>query len=274
MPIGLIFSGINEIGGLIIKGFNATSNYKKSKAMARAMRELYKAQEVDHMRLKRLEHHTSLLAKAMKTAFLHIEGRLADLDNKIDNVIDNLKTFMSKTTQQFKYSWQITVANRLAIKLLSSGSAMYDHVLHQYLQYYIKYQVMLDHFLTGLDSLGTGRLTFEVLDPDELTRFLDAITKQLHKERSSFQLAFNQTYEYYAEPMVTFSNLHDQLLVNIPVDSMLVNQTSPLFFPVFCFNAVIFTSFKLLTSNKKYFKFKIYHLFFNLKFILCININN
>ena len=55
--------------------------------MARAMRELYKVQEVDHMRLKRLEHHTSLLAKAMKTAFLHIEGRLADLDNKIDNVI-------------------------------------------------------------------------------------------------------------------------------------------------------------------------------------------
>ena len=66
--------------------------------MARAMRELYKVQEVDHMRLKRLEHHTSLLAKATKTAFLHIEGRLADLDNKIDNVIDNLKTFMSETT--------------------------------------------------------------------------------------------------------------------------------------------------------------------------------
>ena len=194
VPIGLIFSGISAIGGLIIKGFNAISNYKKSKAMARAMRELYRAQEVDDMRLKRLEHHTSLLAKATKTAFLHIEGRLADLDTKIDNVIDNLKTFMSETTQQFKYTWQITVVNWLAIKLLSSGSAMYDCVLHQYLQYYINYQVTLDHFLTGLDTLGTGRLTFQVLDPDELTRFLDAIAKQLHKERSSFQLAFNHTY--------------------------------------------------------------------------------
>ena len=50
------------------------------------------------MRLKWLEHHTSLLAKGTKTVFLHIEGRLADLDNKIDNVIDNLKTFMSQTT--------------------------------------------------------------------------------------------------------------------------------------------------------------------------------
>ena len=101
---------------------------------------------------------------------------------------------------------------------------MYDHVLHQYLQYYINYQVMLDHFLTRLDSLGTGRLTFQVLDPDELMWFLDAIAKQLHKERSSFQLTFNHTYQYYAEPMVTFSNSHDQLLVNIPVLLHLTEQ--------------------------------------------------
>ena len=107
----------------------------------------------DYMRLKRLEHHTSLLAKAMKTAFLHIEGRLADLDNKIDNVINNLKTFMSETTRQFKYTWQITVANRLAIKLLSSGSAMYDHVLHQYLQYYINYQVIINYHIKKVGEI-------------------------------------------------------------------------------------------------------------------------
>ena len=106
----------------------------------------------------------------------------------------------------------------------SNGAAMYDHVLHKYLQYYINYQVTLDHFLTGLDSLGTGCLTFQVLDPTELTWFLDAIARQLHTERSSFSLAFNHTYQYYAEPMVTFSNTHDQLLVNIPVLLCLTDQ--------------------------------------------------
>ena len=43
IPIGLIFSGVSAIGGLLIKGFNAISNYKKSTAMARVMKELYKA---------------------------------------------------------------------------------------------------------------------------------------------------------------------------------------------------------------------------------------
>ena len=65
--------------------------------------------------------------------------------------------------------------------------------------------------------MGTGRLTFQVLDPTEITQFLDAISHQLHTQRSSFELAFNHTYQYYTEPMVTFSNSHDQLLVIIPV---------------------------------------------------------
>ena len=69
IPLGLIFSGVSAIGGLIIKGFNAISNYRKSKAMAKAMKQLYHAQEIDHRRLQCLEHHTSLLAKATKTAF-------------------------------------------------------------------------------------------------------------------------------------------------------------------------------------------------------------
>ena len=48
ISLGLIFSSVSAIGGLIIKGFNAISNYKKSKAMAKAMKELYHAQAVDH----------------------------------------------------------------------------------------------------------------------------------------------------------------------------------------------------------------------------------
>ena len=91
IPLGLIFSGVSTIGRLLIKGFNAISNYKKSKAMATAMKELYKAQEIDHKRLNRLEHHMLLLAKATKTAFVHINSKLAMLDVKIGKIMSNLK---------------------------------------------------------------------------------------------------------------------------------------------------------------------------------------
>ena len=54
-PLGLIFSSVNAIGGLIMKSINTWTNYKKSKAMTKAVEKLYEAQEIDHRQLTRLE---------------------------------------------------------------------------------------------------------------------------------------------------------------------------------------------------------------------------
>ena len=224
IPLGLIFSGVSAIGGLIMKGVNMWSNYKKSKVMTKAVEKLYEAQEIDHHRLTRLEGQTSLLAKTRKTAFQHIDYQLLHLDTKLNYTVQHMTEFFKRTETHFQFTWEALVSNRLAIHLLSSGSAMYDMVLRQYLHYYQNYDVTLDHFLTGLDALGTGRLTFQVLDPDELDHFLSAIRRQLREERSPFELAFNHTYQFYAEPMVMFTNTHDQLLVNVPILLRLATQ--------------------------------------------------
>ena len=224
IPLGLLFSSVSAIGGLIMKGVNTWCNYKKSKAMTKAVEKLYEAQEIDHRRLTRLEGPTSLLAKTTKTAFQHIDYRLLHLDTKLNSTVQHMTEFFKRTESHFRFTWEALVSNRLAIHLLSSGSAMYDMVLRQYLHYYQNYDVTLDHFLTGLDALGTGRLTFQVLDPDELDRFLSAIRRQLREERSPFELAFNHTYQFYAEPMVMFTNTHDQLLVNVPILLRLATQ--------------------------------------------------
>ena len=224
IPLGLLFSSVSAIGGLIMKGVNMWSNYKKSKAMTKAVENLYEAQEIDHRGLTRLEGQTSLLAKTTKTAFQHIDYRLLHLDTKLNSTVQHMTEFFKRTESHFRFMWEALVSNRLAIHLLSSGSAMYDMVLRQYLHYYQNYDVTLDHFLTGLDALGTGRLTFQVLDPDELDRFLSAIRRQLWEERSPFELAFNHTYQFYVEPMVMFTNTHDQLLVNDPILLRLATQ--------------------------------------------------
>ena len=156
IPLGLIFSGVSAIGGLIMKGVNTWSNYKKSKAMTKAVEKLYEAQEIDHRRLTRLEGQTSLLAKTTKTAFQHIDYRLLHLDTKLNSMVQHMTEFFKRMETHFRFTWESLVSNRLAIHLLSSGSAMYDMVLRQYLHYYHNYDVTLDHFLTGLDALGTG----------------------------------------------------------------------------------------------------------------------
>ena len=128
IPLGLIFSGVSSIGGLIMKGVNMWSNYKKSKAMTQAVEKLYEAQEIDHCRLTRLEGQTSLLAKRMKTAFQHIDYRLLHLDTKLNSTVQHMTEFFKRTESHFRFMWEALVSNRLAIHLLSSGSAMYDMV--------------------------------------------------------------------------------------------------------------------------------------------------
>ena len=129
IPLGLIFSGVSAIGGLIMKGVNTWSNYKKSKAMTKAVEKLYEAQEIDHRRLTRLEGQTSLLAKTTKTAFQHIDYRLLHLDMKLNSTVKHMTEFFKRTETHFRFTWEALVSNRLAIHLLSSGSAMYDMVL-------------------------------------------------------------------------------------------------------------------------------------------------
>ena len=101
IPLGLIFSGVSAIGGLIMKGVNTWSNYKKSKAMPKAIEKLYEAQEIDHHRLTRLEGQTSLLAKTTKTAFQHIDYRLLHLDTKLDSTVQHMTEFFKRTESHF-----------------------------------------------------------------------------------------------------------------------------------------------------------------------------
>ena len=129
IPLGLLFSGVSAIGGLIMKGVNMWSNYKKSKAMTKAVEKLYEAQEIDHCRLTRLEGQTFLLAKTTKTAFQHIDYRLLHLDMKLNSTVQHMTEFFKRTESHFRFTWEALVSNRLAIHLLSSGSAMYDMVL-------------------------------------------------------------------------------------------------------------------------------------------------
>ena len=97
--------------------------------MTKAVEKLYEAQEIDHHCLTRLKGQTLLLAKTTKTAFQHIDYRLLHLDSKLNSMVQHMTEFFTGTESHFRFTWEALVSNRLAIHLLSSGSAMYDMVL-------------------------------------------------------------------------------------------------------------------------------------------------
>ena len=101
IPLGLIFLGVMAIGGLIMKGINTWSNYKKSKAMTKVVEKLYEAEEIDHCQLMRLEGQMSLLSRTMKTAFQHIDYQLLHLDSKLNYTVQHMTEFFKRTENTF-----------------------------------------------------------------------------------------------------------------------------------------------------------------------------
>ena len=87
--------------------------------------------------------------------------------------------------------------------------------MRKYRQAVTNYRLMGKGFLDGLDELNTGRLCYEVLDPIMLSKYLRLIANDLDKSHSDYVLAFQHTYQYYAEPLISFTNSPDYLIVQI-----------------------------------------------------------
>ena len=80
-----------------------------------------------------------------------------------------------------------------------------------------KYRLAIKGFIDGLDEMSTGRLCYEIPDPIQLSRYLRTIAKDLTDSHSDYTLAFQHTYQYYAKPMVSFSNSPNFLIVQVSI---------------------------------------------------------
>ena len=80
-----------------------------------------------------------------------------------------------------------------------------------------KYRLAIKGFIDGLDEISTGRLCYEILDPIQLSKYLRTIQKDLTDPHSDYTLVFQHMYQYYAEPMISFSKSPDFLIIQVPI---------------------------------------------------------
>ena len=80
-----------------------------------------------------------------------------------------------------------------------------------------KYRLAIKGFIDGLDEMSTGRLCYEIPDLIQLSRYLRTIEKDLTDSHNDYTLAFQHTYQYYAEPVVSFSNSPNLLIIQVPI---------------------------------------------------------
>ena len=82
---------------------------------------------------------------------------------------------------------------------------------------YVRYKSALDDTLIGIEHLNSGYLTHRILDPKILAKYLEAIEDDLEETAPEFELVFTNVYQYYGNSLVSFTNIIDDLLLQLPI---------------------------------------------------------
>ena len=80
---------------------------------------------------------------------------------------------------------------------------------------YIRYKSALDDTLIGKEHLNSGYLTHCILDPKILDKYLEAIEDDWEETAPEFELVFMNVYQYYGNSLVSFTNIIDDLLLQL-----------------------------------------------------------
>ena len=231
IPIGVIIAGVQAVGGLMMKGADVYNNYKRNKAMAAAMDTLIENDRWFHQRMLALEGDLGVVTQMVATGFAQINSGFQTLNRSIVRTAAEMVLMLNLTERQFKETHEVLNNHHLALYYLSKGITTLIPLMRKYRQAVTNYRLMIKGFLDGLDELSTGRLCYEVLDPIILSKYLRTIATDLDRSHSQYTLAFQHTYQYYSEPLISFTNSPDYLLVQIPIFLVYKHQLPMTLFP-------------------------------------------
>ena len=71
--------------------------------------------------------------------------------------------------------------------------------------------------MIGIENLNLGYLTYHILDPQVLTKYLEIIEDDLDDTASEYEPVFTSVYLYYGNSLASFTNTFDDLLLQLPI---------------------------------------------------------
>ena len=212
----VFLAATNAIGGLVLKGIDTYSNYKWNNAMDSAVKMIENDRRF-HERMFRMEDNVRVIVRTTVTGFKQINDGLNKLNRSVQVGFYHVDNMLNQTEQKFRETHDTLNNHHLAIHYLSKSVGVVLPMIRKYRSTLQKYRLAIKGFIDGWDEMSTGRLCYEILDPIQLSKYLRTIQKDLTNSHSDYTLVFKHMYQYYAEPMILFSNSPDFLIIQVPI---------------------------------------------------------
>ena len=217
IPALAIIQGIAAIGGMMIKGINALVDAKRASSFNNAIKLINENVQITHDRLITLENRTAMMAKATIPVLKDFKQQINNTNDRLNRQHQMMMQAHDRYNRLFRQTHKTFQIHHLVLLMVKDYITILVGTLQRIHKQYVRYESALDDTLIGIEHLNSGYLTHHILDPKILAQYLEAVEDDLEETAPAFEPVFTNVYQYYGNSLISFTNIIDDLLLQLPI---------------------------------------------------------
>ena len=217
IPALAIIQGVAAIGGMMIKGINALVDAERASSFNNAIKLINGNVQITHDRLITLENRTAMMAKAIIPVLKDFKQQINSTNDRLNRQYQMMMKVQDKYNRLFRQTHKTFQIHHLVLLMAKDYIMILVGTLQRIHRQYVRYESALDNTLIGIEHLNSGYLTHRILDPKILAQYLEAVEDDLEETAPAFEPVFTNVYQYYGNLLISFTNIIDDLLLQLPI---------------------------------------------------------
>ena len=217
IPTLAIIQGVAAIGGMMIKGINALVNAKRASSLNNVIKLINENVQITHYRLIPLENRTAMMAKAIIPVLKDFKQQINNTNDRLNGQYRMMTKAHDRYNRLFRQTHKTFQIHHLALLMVKDYITILVGTLQRIHRQYVRYKSALDDTLIGIEHLNSGYLTHWILNPKILAQYLEAVEDNLEETAPAFEPVFTNVYQYYGNSLISFTNIIDDLLLQLPI---------------------------------------------------------
>ena len=217
IPALAIIQGVAAIGGMMIKGINALVDAKRASSFNDAIKLINENVQITHDRLITLENRTAMMVKAIIPVLKDFKQQINNTNDRLNRQYQMMTKAHNRYNRLFRKTHKTFQIHHLVLLMVKDYIMILVSTLQRIHRQYVRYESALDDTLIGIEHLNSGYLTHRILDPKILAQYLEAVEDNLEETAPAFEPVFTNVYQYYGNSLISFTNIIDDLLLQLPI---------------------------------------------------------
>ena len=190
---------------------------KRASSFNNAIKLINENVQITHDRLITLENRTAMMAKAIIPVLKDFKQQINNTNGRLNRQYRKMTKAHDRYNRLFRQTHKTFQIHHLAILMVKDYIMILVGTLQRIHRQYVRYESALDDTLIGIEHLNSGYLTHCILDPKILAQYLEAVEDDLEETAPASEPVFTNVYQYYGNSLISFTNIIDDLLLQLPI---------------------------------------------------------